>query len=270
MDWLPIVKECAQRIKRDALPLYSTPNANISFGRGAGGDTMKKIDLVAEKAIIDTLEERGVSCVLISEETGTKKIGRPPHEYYLTTDPIDGTTNALRGIPFIATSIAISKAPFLQEVETALVADLIHDSIYTATRGKGAFKEEDEIKPSSTSSLEKAVIGVDLKALETPKLVKRLAEVMQKTRHLRHLGANALEVCYVADGTSEAFIDMRGKLRVTDVAAAYLILKEAGGIMATLEGKEANVQLAPTQRVSFIAAANNAIYKVIRKSLSLA
>ena len=229
---------------------------------------MKKIDLVAEKAIIDTLEEHDASCVLISEETGTKKIGDPPHEYYLTTDPIDGTTNALRGIPFIATSIAISSAPFLQDVETALVSDLIHDTSYTATRGKGAFKEDDEIRPSSTSSLEKAIIGVDLKALETPKLVKRLAEVMQKTRHLRHLGANALEVCYVADGTTEAFIDMRGKLRVTDVAAAYLILKEAGGIMVTPEGKEVNVQLAPTQRVSFIAAANNAIYKAIRNSLS--
>jgi myo-inositol-1(or 4)-monophosphatase len=91
---------------------------------------------------------------------------------------------------------------------------------------------------------------------------------MQKTRHLRHLGANALEVCYVADGTTEAFIDMRGKLRVTDVAAAYLILKEANGIMVTPEGKEVNVQLAPTQRVSFIAAANNVIYKAIRNSLS--
>lgn len=268
MDWLPILKKCAQRIRKEALPFFSTPNADISFGRGAGGDAMKKIDLVAEKAIIETLEENKASCVLISEETGTKKIGNLPHEYYLTTDPIDGTTNAIRGIPFIATSMAISRAPYIQDVEIALVSDLFHDVTYTASREKRAFRNGNSIKPSSTTSLEKAVIGVDLKALRTTEIVKRLATVLEKTKHLRHLGANALEICYVADGTTDAFIDLRGKLRVTDVAAAYLILREAGGIMVTPDTKEVNVPLAATQRVSFIAVANKILYRTITQSIS--
>lgn len=267
MDWPTILKKCAQRIRKDALPFFNTPNADISFGRGAGGDIMKKIDLIAEKAIIETLEENDASCVLISEEAGTKKIGKPPHEYYLTADPIDGTTNATRGIPFIATSIAISKIPYIQDVETALVSDLFHDVTYTASRGKGAFRNGNNLTPSSTSRLEEAVIGIDLKALRTIELVKRLATVIEKTQHLRHFGANALEICYAADGTTDAFIDLRGKLRVTDVAAAYLILHEAGGVMATPNGKEINVPLAPTQRVSFIAAANKMMYKTIRESI---
>ena len=109
MNTLPILEKCASRVRKDVLPFYNTPNAGITFGRGAGGDKMKKIDLVAEKAIIETIEENKISCTLISEETGTKKIGQNPSNFYLTVDPIDGTTNAIRGIPFINTSLAVSK-----------------------------------------------------------------------------------------------------------------------------------------------------------------
>ncbi len=267
MDWALILEECAQRVRKEALPFFNTKNANISFGRGAGGNAMKKIDLVAEKAIIETLEERDVSCILISEETGTKKIGSPPHRYYLTTDPIDGTTNAIRGIPFFATSLAISKAPYLQDVEIALVSDLLHDVTYTANQGKGAFKNGGEMAPSATSSLEKAVVGIDLKAFRTTELVKRLGRVIEETKHLRHMGANAIEICYVADGSTDAFIDLRGKLRVTDVAAAYLILREAGGIMVAPDGEEMNAPLTATQRVSFIAVASKAMYRIITDSM---
>jgi myo-inositol-1(or 4)-monophosphatase len=73
----------------------------------------------------------------------------------------------------------------------------------------------------------------------------------------------------VADGTSDAFIDVRGKLRVTDIAAAYLILLEAGGVFTTPEGNKLDAQLDPKQRVSLIAAANksmhNTIVNMIRK-----
>jgi myo-inositol-1(or 4)-monophosphatase len=267
MDWLKLLKECSQKMREEALPFFGSPNAAIGFGTGAGGDIMKKIDLVAEKALIEVLENHEASCTLISEETGTKKIGAKPSEFYLTTDPVDGTTNALRGLPFMATSIAISRAPYLQDVETALVSDLFHDVTYTAQRDKGAFRNGKRIKPSATSFLEEAVIGVDFNTLRLRELAASLEGVLIRTRHLRHLGANALEVCYVADGTIDAFIDIRGKLRVTDIAAAYLILLEAGGIMVTPEGTELNAPLAADQKVSFIASANKKIYETIRESM---
>jgi len=117
------------------------------------------------------------------------------------------------------------------------------------------------------STLEKAVVGLDLSAVGKKELITPLITVLEKTKHLRHLGANALELCYIADGTTDAFIDLRGKLRVTDIAGAYLILREAGGIMVTLEGKELNAPLTTTQRVSFIAAANKVLYETIKKLL---
>jgi len=268
MNWLPILKKCAQKIRKDVLPFYATPNASITFGRGAGGDPMKKIDLIAEKALIEVLEENDASCTLISEETGTKEIGSQPHEYYLTTDPLDGTTNATRGIPFIATSLAISKTPNLQNIQTALVTDLLHNITYTAQKGKGAHKNNKKIQSSTTTILEEAVIGIDFNTYKIKQIANQLNPVLEKTRHLRHLGANALELCYVADGTTDAFIDLRGKLRVTDIAAAHLIVKEAGAIMLTPQGAEINVPLTPTQKVSFIAAANTTLYETIKKLLT--
>ena len=255
-------------MRKDVLPFFGSRDAGIGFGTGAGGDVMKKIDLVAEKALIDILEGHEVSCTLISEETGTKRIGSQPSDFYLTIDPVDGTTNAVRGLPFMATSIAVSRAPYLRDVEMALVSDLFHNITYTARRDKGAYRNEKRIKPSKTSSLEEAVVGVDFNTLRLGELVASLEGMLIRTKHLRHLGANALEICYVADGTTDAFIDIRGKLRVTDMAAAYLILLEAGGIMVTPEGTELNVPLAATQRVSFIAAANTKLYETIRRLLA--
>jgi len=268
MDWLDILKECSQKMRKEILTLYGSPEAAIGFGIGAGGDTMKKIDLVAEKALIEVLEEHKLSCTLISEETGTRKIGPHPAEFYVTTDPVDGTTNAVRGIPFMATAIAVSKAPFLKDVETALVSDIFHNVTYTAQRDRGAFRNGKKIQPSQISSLEEAVVGVDFNTLRLGELVAKLEEVLIRTRHLRHLGANALEICYVADGAIDAFIDIRGKLRITDIAASYLILLEAGGIMVTPEGTQLDVPLAATQRVAFIAAANKRIYENIKKFLA--
>ncbi len=268
MDWLDILKECSQRIRKEILAFYGSPDAAIEFGTGAGGDAMKKIDLVAEKTLIEVLEKNEVSCTLISEETGTRKIGPQASEAYVTTDPLDGTTNAIRGISFMATSIAVSKTPYLKDVETAFVYDLFHNITYIAQRDRGAFRNGEKIKPSETSFLEEAVVGIDLNTLAIGELVSKLEGVLTRVKHLRHFGANALEICYVADGKTDAFIDIRGKLRATDVAASYLITLEAGGIIVTPEGTELNTPLSATQRVSFIAAANKGIYEKITKALA--
>lgn len=264
LDWLTILEDCAQNMRKKILTVYQTAEAAKGYGRGAGGDVQKKIDLVAEKALINTLSEHKASCTLISEESGIKKIGAEPSGYILVADPLDGTTNALRGLPFMAISLAMASQPYLKNVETALVMDILHNVTYTAQQGKGAHKNKQPIKPSKTTSLKEAVIGVDFNTFKAAEIVNQMIRVFEQTKHLRHLGANALEICYVADGTIDAFIDLRGKLRVTDMAAAQLILREADGIITTQKGKSLDARLTATQRVSFIAAANKAIYKKIQ------
>ncbi len=266
-SWLDTLRTCSQKMQKDILTLYGSEEAQATFGVGAGGDVTKKIDLAAENALIQNLQDSGVSCTIISEEAGTKEIGSNPSAYYVTTDPLDGTTNAVRGAPFMAISLAVSRKPRLRTIETALVCDPIHDITYTAELGKGAFRNREKIHSSSTTSLGDAVVGVDFNTLKIRELLPLLFPLLEKAKHLRHFGADALELCYVADGTTDAFVDIRGKLRATDIAAAYLILREAGGIMVTPEGNELDVALSATERVAFIAAANKTFYARIHHLL---
>ena len=267
-DWLKIIQECAQEMKKVAQKYYGSPEAAVGFSVGAGGDTSKKIDLAAEKALIDCLNKHEISCTLVSEEAGTKKIGNEPSEYYVTTDPVDGTTNAVHGLPFCANVIAVSKGPWLKNVETAIVSDIVHDITYTAQQNKGAFKNGKRIEPSKVSDVADAVIGLDLNTIRIEEFVPKLKGLFSVGKHFRHFGANAQEICYVADGSTDAFVDIRGKLRVTDMVASYLIIREAGGIILTPEGNQVNVPLEATQRVSFIAAANKQLYESIRDALN--
>jgi len=158
IDWLKILVHCKDNVKvhiRPHLKTLSEPQPDL--GKGAGGDPMKPVDLAAEKAIVEILRQHGVSFTLISEESGVKEFGEKPKQCYVTVDPIDGTTNLVRGLPFYASSIAISTMPALSTVFAALVTDLFHDTTYTALEGKGAYRDGKKITPSARTSLEEAV-----------------------------------------------------------------------------------------------------------------
>jgi len=263
-DWLKILVHCKDNVKAQIRPLFKTlSEPQPDLGKGAGGDPMKPVDLAAEKAIVEILQEHGVSFTLISEESGVKEFGEKPKQCYATVDSIDGTTNLVRGLPFYASSIAISTKPTLSTVFAALVTDLFHDTTYTALEGKGAYRNDKKITASALTSLDKAVIGLDLNSYNVKELMPQLTRLIQKTQHIRHFGANALELCYVADGLTDAFVDIRGKLRVTDIAAGFLIVKEAGGTITAPEGHALDVKLDPKQKIKFIASGNKQLHKII-------
>lgn len=263
-DWQQILIECKTNIQTNIKPCLKTlhqPQPNL--GMGAGGDAMKPVDLAAETAIVDTLQHHDISFTLISEESGIKEFGGSPKECYVTVDPIDGTTNLMHGLPFYASSIAVSSKPELIDVYAGMVVDLFHDVAYTAFKGKGAYRNGEKMETSKTVSLLEAVVGLDLNTYKTKELVARITTLIENTKHIRHFGANALEVCYVANGSTDAFIDLRKKIRTTDVAAGFLIVKEAGGIVTTPDNQTLNVKLDPKQTLSFIASANMEIHQKI-------
>jgi myo-inositol-1(or 4)-monophosphatase len=264
IDWLKILVHCKDNVKAQIRPhLKTLSEPQPDLGKGAGGDPMKPIDLAAEKAIVEILRQHDVSFTLISEESGVKEFGEESKQCYVTVDPIDGTTNLVRGLPFYASSIAISTTPALSAVFAALVTDLFHDTTYTALEGKGAYRDGKKITPSALTSLEEAVIGLDLNSYKVKEIAPQLTSLIQKTKHIRHFGANALELCYVADGLTDAFVDIRGKLRVTDMAAGFLIVKEAGGTITAPDGPALDVKLDPKQKIKFIASGNKQMHKTI-------
>jgi len=224
---------------------------------------MKPMDLAAEKAIVDTLTRNGVSFTLVSEESGVKKFGAAADACFVTIDPVDGSTNFMHGLPFYACSVAVSDKPQLDAVYAGMVADLFRDVAYTAFKGDGAFRDGHQIEPSKTATLDDALIGLDLNTYKVRAVAPRVTDLIEKTKHIRHFGANALELCYVADGSTDAFVDLRGKLRTTDVAAAFLILKEAGGIVTSTDNQPVKAELDPTRTLSFIASGNRQIHEKI-------
>jgi myo-inositol-1(or 4)-monophosphatase len=265
-DWLQVLIQCRREVQNRIHPLLaSSRQPQPDLGVGAGGDPMKQIDLAAEEAIVDVLREHDTTFTLISEESGIKEYGEHPDMCYVTVDPVDGTTNLTRGIPFYATSIAVSTEPILSSVHAALVADLFHEATYTARRGMGAHRNNQRISPSENTSLDEAVIGIDLNSYKAEKTGQRLNNLIDRIKHVRHFGANALELCYVADGTTDGFIDIRGKLRTTDVAAAWLIAKEAGVQLTSFEQKDRSIKLSPKQKVKFVASGNRKIHEIILK-----
>ena len=263
-DWLEILTQSKKNVKYRIQPhIKALKELQPDLGKGAGGDQMKPVDLAAEKAIVEILQQRGISFTLISEESGVKEFGKTPKQHYVTVDPIDGTTNLVHGLPFYATSIAVSSKPILSAVFAALVTDLVHDITYTSLEGKGAYRDGKKISPSAHESLQDAVIGLDVNSNKIKHIAPKLTDLIQRTTHIRHFGANALELCYVADGKTEAFVDIRGKLRTTDLAAGYLIVKEAGGTVTTPTGEALEAELDPKQTVKFIASGNPQIHETI-------
>lgn len=264
VDWRRILCQCKSNVQVAIKPYLKTlKGSQPNLGIGAGGDIMKPVDLAAETAIVQTLRKYNVSFTLISEESGIKEFGSSPQKSYCCIDPIDGTTNLTRGLPFYASSIAVSNKPELSDVYAGMVVDLMHDETFIALKGKGAYRNGERVQTSEINSLEEAVVGLDLNAFKGNFNINIAAVLIENIRHTRHFGANALEICHVAAGLTDAFIDLRNKIRTTDIAAGFLIVKEAGGIITNQENEPINVKLDPKQTLSFVASANEKIHQRI-------
>jgi len=191
LDWQNIFAECRANIQKAIEPcLKPCDEPQPDLGIGAGGDLMKPVDLASESAIIETLKKHEVSFTLISEETGVKKFGAASEGCYIITDPIDGTTNLTRRLPFYCTSIAVSSTPYLKGVYAGMVADLVHDQTFMAFTGRGAFCNRKHIQTSNIKRLEEACVGLDLGAYKTG-LDLDCKKIIQNIKHTRHFGANA-------------------------------------------------------------------------------
>jgi myo-inositol-1(or 4)-monophosphatase len=208
--------------------LAGSPEGKEIIRIGAAGTPTRRIDKAAEDFVAETITRHALCRTLVSEECGKKDIGGERGTIFL--DPVDGTHNALSGIPFYALSIAYAEEGTVRQ---GFVRDLAHGETFTAERGTGAFLDGKPIRVSRTGLLEESAMSVYGRKFN-PAPVLSLG---QKIRRWRLLGASALELCYVASGRLDGFIDLRATLRVTDAAAGMLICEEAGGKVSDLEGR---------------------------------
>jgi myo-inositol-1(or 4)-monophosphatase len=173
------------------------------------------------------LDDNPLCRTLISEELGKREF--PGETGTIFLDPVDGTYNAVNGIPFFALSIAYAEKG---RVEKAYVRDLANGETFTAIHGKGAYLSGKAVQVSATANLDECAMSIYGRKFDP----KRVMQLGQKIRRWRLLGASALELSYIGAGRVDGFIDLRGTLRVTDAAAGMLICTEAGGKVSDLNG----------------------------------
>ena len=270
---LDILINSAKNVHRNVKDLVGTEHGSKKISKGAGGDISRKIDLVAEETVLNTIKSYNFSPTVIGEECG--KIEGKNNSGYLIMDAIDGTSNSVRGIPFFCCSLAFATEFNLSSVKAGVIIDLSNGDIYSASKGNGAFLNGNKINVNSTILEEShdttnqldMLIGVNVSGVN-PNILNQISKLFTISKHVRHFGANALELCYFARGFLDAFVDLRGKIRATDMAAGYIIAKEAGGNFYTEDGSELDSELGVDNTMSFYAVQNEKAFRLIKKAMS--
>ncbi|WP_062397283.1 bifunctional fructose-bisphosphatase/inositol-phosphate phosphatase [Methanogenium cariaci] len=208
--------------------MTGTPDAGVIVDMGADGSPTKAIDKIAEDVILSCLRDAEACGEVISEEAGRCRISDA--DGLIILDPIDGTYNAIHGIPYYAISAA-----YMQNgaVTAAYISNLGHHEVFTAEKHHGAFLDGRPIRVSDVATLDTATLSLYGKRDDTRPFMR----IAGRIRRWRHLGASALELAYIGCGRIDGFVDMRGTLRYTDAAAGMLICEEAGGSVTTVMGE---------------------------------
>jgi myo-inositol-1(or 4)-monophosphatase len=262
-DWEGLLTEVTASVQKACASVGSGGAWAEVVGKGAAGDMTLVADREAERMIIDALlSVQGVR--ILSEEAG--EVGPKSSRYLAIVDPLDGSSNFSRSIPFYCTSICIVEGERLRDAKYAAVRNLVNGDIYYAERNGGAFKNKGKVHPSRTGELSGAVAAVDI-SKATADVVRGLNPLLSKIARQVHFGANALELCMVADGIVDAFVDMRNRMRITDLAGAYLIAKEAGVPLSSGAGEELDPSLDLEVKVRVVAAANSELQRRILNEL---
>ncbi len=199
-------------------------------------DFVSEVDIAAEKEIIYHLSKAYPDHAFEGEETGLTGDEAAPYRWLI--DPLDGTTNFVRGIPHYGVSIACLHKG---KVEHAVIVDPVRREEFTASRGRGAQLNGRRIRVSSLPGLDGALLGTGIPFKDhcDDKLgpySKSIEILARQCAGIRRAGAASLDLAYVAAGRLDAFWEIG--LSPWDVAAGALLVREAGGLVADIDGSE--------------------------------
>ncbi|QLH74705.1 MAG: inositol monophosphatase [Methanomassiliicoccales archaeon] len=225
---------------------------------GADGTPTLVIDRLAEDAIIDYVVKNELHWNILSEEAGLIDNGG---DMTLVIDPIDGTYNAVLGIPLYSVSLALGKSS-MEDIQEGYVRNLVTGDSYSATKGQGAFLNGKRIR---TRKADKGKIFslAYMGRFATPECYN----VALKSARTRSLGCSSLELSLVAQGKADAFYLNTSRyekaIRVVDIAAAALVLREAGGDVCDLEGNRLDMPFDLKVRSNFLAYGDECVKEVL-------
>ena len=207
----------------------------LNVSRKSHSDFVSEVDGAAEEAIIKVLLDAYPHHSILAEESGNH--GDPKKsEYQWIIDPLDGTTNFLHGFPKYSVSIALLHRGVLSQ---AVVYDPVNNELFTASRGRGAYLNDQRIRVSKRAQMADSLIGTGIPFRDLSFLEPYLAmfkDIIPKVAGIRRPGSAALDLAYVAAGRYDGFWEIG--LSPWDIAAGCLLILEAGGMISDLEGNE--------------------------------
>src|SRR3954468_21577865 len=231
-DWLGVCRRSSAAIREMLEGKPTIAERVIETGTtGEGGDQTLEIDAMAEDVLfaeLETLYDAGARFTAVSEERGIVDFGG--NGTHVVIDPIDGSVNAKRGLPHFALSVAVAEGTTMADVTFGFVQDFGPDEEFVAWRGRGAQLDGHPLDPSlverRTPNGKLEVLGIES---ADPRWVVQSAEELAATAHrLRAIGSMAVSLCSVAAARFDAMASLK-RCRAVDVAAAQLIVREAGG-----------------------------------------
>ncbi len=217
-NWLEVCRAAVSDVEGVLAELPTRAEREPVVGQGLGGDETTAVDKAAEDAILARL--RGIDDItIVSEEVGKLGNGRTT----VVVDPIDGSLNAKRGIPFFSVSIAVADGDRMGDVEFGFVHDFGSGEEWVARRGEGALLNGKRLtaKPKDTIEI------LSFEATRTPLIARDAPKVAEIAYRLRIMGSLALSLCHLAAGRVDAVCSLKGA-RSVDIAAAQLLVREAG------------------------------------------
>jgi myo-inositol-1(or 4)-monophosphatase len=205
----------------------------LAITEKSSNDFVTEVDRAAEEIIIKLLHKTYPDHGFLAEESGESN---SDNEYRWIIDPLDGTTNFIRGIPHYAVSIACQHQG---RMEHAVVYNPVTREEFTASRGRGAQLNGRRIRVSNRIYLDGALLGTGIpfrnhQSDRLPGYLETLGELAPQVAGIRRAGSAALDLAYVAAGRFDAFWEMG--LQPWDMAAGLLLIQEAGGLVSDFDG----------------------------------
>ena len=242
-DWLAICRGAVGDVRGVLAELPTRAEREPVLAQGEGGDDTTAIDAAAERVILARFD--GLDVTIVSEEVGEVGDGR----WRVVVDPIDGSLNAKRGIPFFSLSIAVADGETMEDVQFGYVYDFGSGEEWTARRGEGAFLNGEPL----VGQLPKD--RIELLAFEatlTSEVADKAAAFIGIAHRIRIMGSLALSLCHLAAGRLDGVCSLK-PYRSVDVAAGQLLVAERGLSIANADGGSfgrAPLDLEPRSRLA--------------------
>jgi myo-inositol-1(or 4)-monophosphatase len=247
-----------KRLMEEISPFIGNPHFSQPLAKGASGDMTYPIDKKAEDIVFEEVEKLHEPFTIVSEECGFKDIkGGGPK---LLIDPIDGSKNALTGLPLFSSSIALVEGETLDHITAGYIINLVNGDEFWVQRGKGSFFNGIPVKTQ-----EDAECRIVTYEVQNPKNdIPGILPLLSLFRRTRCLGSIAMDLALLAKGSASVFINPTPS-RSFDFAAGYLLIKEAGGYMTNLKGEEIAKIPVGIEKITPILASGN--WKLHEKAL---